>query len=536
LAKDGTVVTEDEVDARLLHKNDILKVVPGTRIPADGVVVRGTGMVDESMVTGESMPVSKVEGSEVVAGTINQTGSLLIRATRVGSDNTISQIISLVQNAQTSKAPIQRHADMISARFVPFVLLAAFLTWLFWYLMAAFRVVPHSWYEADGEVLFSLMFGLSVVIIACPCALGLATPTAVMVGTGIAAANGILIKGGEALENAHRVRTILFDKTGTITHGKPAVTKVLFCTSTTMPLNQTLWRLVGAAETNSEHPLGRALVNRATEELTGAQFPVATDFQAVVGKGVSCVIEDQNVSIGNHALMEEQQIVVDEQMVNGVQALEVDGNTVVYVAINKTMVAAIGIADTVKQEAKAAIEALQKLGVQTWMVTGDNRRTAHAIARQVCIPPSQVMAEVLPGNKAAKVKEMQSGGRCVAMVGDGINDSPALAQADLGIAIGAGTDIAIEAADVVLIRSDLRDVYTTIHLSRVCFNRIRLNLLFSLGYNTIGIPIAMGVLYPWFHVRLPPEAAALAMALSSVSVVLSSLLLRRYKKPIIHST
>jgi Cu+-exporting ATPase len=529
--ENGNVVNEEEISNDLIQKGDLLKVYPGEKIPTDGLITYGSSAIDESMVTGESLPVNKSNGDEVIGATVNQQGVLHVKATKVGSETALSQIIKLVEEAQTSKAPIQGMADKISAVFVPIVVIIAIVDFFIWYALFSFDVVPHSWLPAGTtSFLFSFLLAISVLVIACPCALGLATPTAVMVGTGLGAEQNILIKGGEPLETAHKVDAIILDKTGTITHGKPNLTDII-------PFNgfqrNEMLRLAASAESGSEHPLGKSIVNGAKEELGDLENP--NNFKAIAGKGIEAEINEKIVLVGSRGLLTSHSVVLNEGVEETMQALENDGKTAMLVSIDNQLAGVIAVADTVKPESITAIKAMQSMGLDVWMVTGDNERTANAIAREVGI--NHVFAEVLPEDKAKKVKTLQEEDKVVAMVGDGINDSPALAQADVGIAIGAGTDVAIETADMVLMRSDLRDVVTAIDLSKTTFNRIKLNFVWAFGYNSAGIPLAAGLFIPiiraafGYTFMLPPAVAGLAMALSSVSVVTSSLLLKKYKKP-----
>eukprot|EP00850_Spirogloea_muscicola_P017926 SM000159S01757 [mRNA] locus=s159:74244:78897:- [translate_table: standard] len=553
---DGKVVTEREIDTRLVQRGDILKVIPGAKVPADGQVVHGSSHVDESMITGESAPVPKAPGAAAVGGTINLTGLLHVKALRVGSDTALARIVRLVETAQMSKAPIQRFADYVSSIFVPVVVLLAILTWLCWYMAGEAGAIPDSWLPAGTDhFLFALLFGIAVLVIACPCALGLATPTAVMVATGIGASNGILIKGGDALERAHKIQTVVFDKTGTLTKGRPVVTSCkLFGESRDIVK---VLGLVAAAESGSEHPIGQALVAYARHVLVfGNQKAVtaaeddgrATDdkretvkkdvtwlqaaegFEALLGEGVSCTVDGSAVLVGNRQLMRRHAVVIPEAAEEYLQREESRARTCVLAAVSGTLAAAFAVADPLKPEAAVVVEGLARMGIRSVMLTGDNWQTARAVAGEIGI--EEVYAEVLPSGKADTVRTLQCGGAVVvAVVGDGINDSPALAAADVGMAVGSGTDIAIEAADYVLMRSNLEDVVTAIDLSRKTFDRIRTNYAWAMGYNVMGIPLAAGVFYPCFLVRLPPWLAGAAMAFSSVSVVCSSLALRMYRKP-----
>ena len=530
--KEGVIVSEERINASLVEPGDVLRVIPGERIATDGEVVRGSSEVDESMVTGESLPISKHRGSQVIGGTVNQSGVLLVRATRVGRDTVLARIIGLVEEAQVSKAPIQKLADRVSGVFVPIVMIVSLVTFIIWISLTAtpHPVVPSTWLPKDtNPVLFSFTFAIAVLVIACPCSLGLATPTAVMVGTGIGAQLGILIKGGEVLERAHTITAVVFDKTGTLTHGKPRVTDSMLISKQLSWLD--VWYFVAVAEAGSEHPLGKALYDHAKEQMSTNRLEEAVDFRAVAGKGVYCRVGSTEVHIGNRCLMQDFKVPLETSMDDSARSLEAEGKTVMFVALDQRVCALVGVADTVRDEAAKVLHHLQDtMGVSVWMVTGDNFRTASAIAKKLGI--SQVFSEVLPDFKRSKVMELQQQGYCVAMVGDGINDSPALVQADVGLAIGTGTDVAMEAADMVLMKSDLRHVVTAFDLSRKTYNRIRINFLWAFLYNSVGIPLAAGVLYAAIRpVMVPPAVAGLAMALSSVSVIGSSLLLKLYKPP-----
>ena len=486
---------------------DILLVKPGEKIPVDGMVVDGYTSVDESMLTGESIPVEKKQGDTVVGGSINKNGSIKFQATKVGKDTALAQIIKLVEDAQGTKAPIAKMADIISGYFVPVVIVIAIVAALTWYLTG------HS-------TVFALTIFIAVLVIACPCALGLATPTAIMVGTGKGAEYGVLIKGGEALETAHKVKTVVFDKTGTITEGKPEVTDIVVKDSIT---EEELLILAASAEKGSEHPLGEAIVKAAQEK--NLSFKEVSNFMAIPGHGIEVTIEDKALLLGNKKLMIEKKVAIDmEEESNN---LANGGKTPMYIAINNQLVGIIAVADVVKENSKRAIEKLHKMGIEVAMITGDNQRTAAAIAKQVGI--DLVLAEVLPEDKANEVKKLQQQGKKVAMVGDGINDAPALAQADVGIAIGSGTDVAMESADIVLMKSDLMDVVTAIQLSKNTIRNIKQNLFWAFAYNTLGIPIAAGLLYALNGPLLNPIYAAGAMALSSVSVLTNALRLRKFK-------
>lgn len=498
---------ELEVPIEEVMVGDLVLVKPGEKLPVDGEVVEGMTAIDESMLTGESIPVEKTVGSQVIGASLNKTGFIKYKATRVGRDTALSQIVKLVEDAQGSKAPIAKMADIISAYFVPIVMGLAVISSLLW--------------KVSGESdVFALSIFISVLVIACPCALGLATPTAIMVGTGKGAEYGVLIKGGEALEMTHRLQTIVFDKTGTITEGKPKVTDVLALSLS----EEQLLSYAASAEKASEHPLGEAIVREAQDR--GYALCELESFHAMIGRGIEGVILGQKLLIGNLKLMVEHQIDVSS-LQEKTDELAYEGKTPMYMAIDGELAGVIAVADTVKESSKKAIETLHQMGIQVAMITGDNQKTADAIARQVGI--DLVLAEVLPADKANEVKKLQQSGRKVGMVGDGINDAPALAQADIGIAIGSGTDVAIESADIVLMKSDLMDVSTAIRLSKATILNIKENLFWAFAYNVLGIPVAMGVLHLFGGPLLNPMIAAAAMSLSSVSVLLNALRLRKFK-------
>ncbi|XP_035265797.1 copper-transporting ATPase 1 [Anguilla anguilla] len=579
LDENMTVLREEQVEVDLVQRGDVVRVYPGGKFPVDGRVIEGHSMADESLITGEAMPVTKKPGSIVIAGSINQNGALLITATHVGADTTLSQIVRLVEEAQTSKAPIQQFADKISGYFVPFIVGVSVLTLIAWIAIGCvdFSLVEKyfpgynkSISQTEVIIRFAFQASITVLCIACPCSLGLATPTAVMVGTGVGAQNGILIKGGQPLEMAHKIQTVVFDKTGTITYGTPKVIQVKMVVEGNHVPRTRLLAIVGAAENNSEHPLGVAIAKYCKQELGTELLGTCTDFQTVPGCGIHCQVssteprlqqndgdnEDKNilvqisdsvhplstepesftqvqlpsyaVLIGNREWMRRNGLTVQQNVDEAMIEHERKGRTAVLVAIDGLLCAMIAIADTVKPEAELAIHTLKSMGLEVVLMTGDNSKTARAIAAQVGI--KTVFAEVLPSHKVAKVEQLQRTGRRVAMVGDGVNDSPALAMADVGIAIGTGTDVAIEAADIVLIRNDLLDVVGSIDLSKKTVKRIRINFVFALIYNLIGIPIAAGVFLP-VGLILQPWMGSAAMAASSVSVVLSSLLLKCYTKP-----
>ncbi|XP_016566784.2 probable copper-transporting ATPase HMA5 isoform X2 [Capsicum annuum] len=527
---EGNVVKEEEIDSRLIQKNDVIKILPGAKVACDGFVIWGQSHVNESMITGESRPVAKRKGDMVIGGTVNENGVLHIKATKVGSESALSQIVRLVESAQMAKAPVQKFADRISKYFVPLVIILSFSTWLAWFLAGKYDGYPKSWIPSSMDSFqLALQFGISVMVIACPCALGLATPTAVMVGTGVGASRGVLIKGGQALESAQKVNFIVFDKTGTLTMGKPVVVSTKLFRS--MVLRE-FYELVAAAELNSEHPLAKAIVEYAKkfrEDEENPRWPEVQNFESITGHGVKAVVHNKKLIVGNKSLMVDQGISVPLDADEILAEAEELAQTGILVSIDGVLSGVVAISDPVKPGAREVISLLKSMKVESKLVTGDNWGTANAIAKEVGI--SDIIAEAKPENKAEKVKELQSLGKVVAMVGDGINDSPALVAADVGMAIGAGTDIAIEAADIVLMKSNLEDVITAIDLSRKTFGRIRLNYFWAFGYNLLGIPIAAGALFPSTGFRLPPWVAGAAMAASSVSVVCSSLLLKNYKRP-----
>ncbi|MCQ4937426.1 heavy metal translocating P-type ATPase [Anaerotignum propionicum] len=512
LAPKTAIIIEDgkekEIPIDEVEIGDIIVVKPGGKIPVDGSVIEGHTAIDESMLTGESMPVNKKAGDPVYTASLNTTGTIRFRAEKIGSDTALAQIIKLVEDAQGSKAPIAQMADIVSGYFVPVVCVIALVAGI-------------GWYIGTGNIELALTIFTAVLVIACPCALGLATPTAIMVGTGKGAENGILIKGGEALETAHKIDTIIFDKTGTITEGKPTVTDVI--TIEGVEKNQLL-QVTASAEKGSEHPLGQAIV-RGAEEKSLEMLPME-HFESLTGRGIEAQMDGQTVLAGNRKLMEERNISLSALEAESDRLAE-EGKTPMYVALNGKLSGIVAVADVVKQSSRDAIRELHNMGIEVAMITGDNKKTASAIARQVGI--DQVLAEVLPQDKSNEVKKLQAQGRKVAMVGDGINDAPALAQADIGIAIGSGTDVAMESADIVLMRSDLMDVPTAILLSKKTIRNIKQNLFWAFGYNVIGIPIAAGVLYLFGGPLLNPIFAAAAMSLSSVSVLTNALRLKRFK-------
>ena len=611
--------------------NDVLKVLPGSSIPIDGTVVYGISSCNEAMITGEAMPVEKTIDDAVYGGTINHHGLLYVRADRVGSNTTIAQIVRLVEEAQTTKAPIQMFADRVSSIFAPTVVILSISTFIIWMSILSSGYAPDAWVkdanQSGSNFIFSFLFGIAVLVIACPCALGLATPTAVMVGTGVGAKHGILIKGGAALETAHGVDTVLFDKTGTLTTGKPACTVSLLSSDHSDPVdpknssdnsnnsnkknnpndlssihlltNDEMCILVGCAELNSEHPLSTAIVQRAKNIISSSNNQLnyslrePIDSQIYPGKGmvaninINSIIKNKSsaylirkkietkdnkssqenqgnhpsqggtggsqtppiikasgsstgsssliveIVIGNRKIMKENNIekwntIKTEQMMS---SIEVQGNTAVAIAIDGIFVGVLGIADEIKEDTIETIERMHEMNLDVYIVTGDSSKTANAVGKKLNISQDRILSEVLPGDKAKCVQDLQNLGRIVAMVGDGINDSPALVQSNVGIALGSGAQIAIESAEIVIVNNKLLDVLIAFDLSRIVFRRIRMNFIWAMGYNLIGIPIAAGLLYPFLHVGLPPQFAGLAMAFSSVSVVMSSLHLKYYKTP-----
>lgn len=502
---------ELEIETEEVLPGDIVLVRPGEKIPVDGRLIQGSSAVDESMLTGESMPVEKRANDEVFGATINKTGAFQFKATKVGKDTALLQIVKLVQDAQGSKPPIARLADTISGIFTPVVICIAIAVFVVWFVVAS----------PDVRFTLALINFVSVLIIACPCALGLATPTAIMVGTGKGAENGILIKGGDALETAHKLNTIVLDKTGTITKGEPSLTDIVAADG--FGENDFL-KIVASAEKSSEHPLAEAIVRGAEER--NLTFEKVENFNALEGRGIEAKISGRNLLLGNLRLMNERKIELNRAGIT-VEKLAGEGKTPMFAAIDNKFAGIVAVADTIKPESKDAVRSLQNLGLEVVMMTGDNRRTAEAVAEQVGI--RRVLAEVLPEGKSSEIKKLQAGKKLVAMVGDGINDAPALAQADVGIAIGTGTDVAIEASDITLLKGDLRGVVTAISLSKATIRSVRQNLFWAFIYNVLGIPIAAGILYPIFGILLSPIIASAAMSLSSVSVVANSLRLRSFQ-------
>jgi Cu+-exporting ATPase len=498
---------ESDIPIEDVQINDIVLVRPGEKIPVDGEAIAGNSTVDESMVTGESIPIEKKVGDRVIGATMNKSGSLQIKASHIGKDSVLSQIVQLVKDAQGSKAPIQRLADQVTGWFVPVVISIAIATFIIWF-------------EIMGNITLATISAVGVLIIACPCALGLAAPTSIMVGTGKGAENGILIKDAGSLELAHKIQTIVLDKTGTLTEGKPVVTDIFSIKKN----DDELLKLVAAIERNSEHPLAEAVVNHAKQK--NITIPEVTDFMAIAGSGVQGKVDNSLVMVGTRRWMDELKI--DTSEIHQYQdSWETGGKTVVLVAVDNTACGLIGIADKLKPSSQVAVAALQRMKIEVVMLTGDNQSTAEAIAREVGI--KRVFAGVRPDQKVAKIRELQAESKVVAMVGDGINDAPALAQADVGLAIGTGTDVAIAASDITLISGDLQGIVTAIQLSRATISNIQQNLFFAFIYNVAGIPIAAGILYPFFGWLLNPIIAGGAMALSSLSVVTNALRLRNFR-------
>lgn len=523
--------TELEIAAEEVQVDDIIIVRPGESIPVDGTVVDGYSSIDQSMITGESIPVEKKAGDEVIGGTINKTGAFKFRAIRVGRDTALSQIITLVEEAQTTKAPIQKIADKVAGKFILGVHILALLTFLFWFFIgfslwftpdSRMMLTPYS-LTLVGTFGFALLVSVTVLVISCPCALGLATPSAVMAGTGKGAEYGILFKGADDMETASKIKTIIFDKTGTLTKGEPSVTDVIAVNGD----ERAVLHLAAVAEKNSEHPLGAAIVAGARDR--GILLEDADDFDAIPGQGVYARLGEKHTLLGNRRLMLEQQVSI-VKLIPEAERLEYEGKTAMFLAVNGNPAGIIAVADTLKHTSMRVIQELKRMEIEVAMITGDNLRTAEAIARKAGI--SRVLAEVLPQDKAAEIKKLQEEGKVVAMVGDGINDAPALAQADVGIAIGSGTDIAKETGNVILVKDDLLDVVAGIQVARATMRKIKENLIWAFGYNTLAIPFGMGVLYPFSAQLVSPELAALLMATSSLSVTMNTLLMRGFVPPV----
>ena len=519
---------ETELPADEVLADDVVLVRPGERIPVDGSVVEGYSAVDESMLTGESLPVEKKSGDEVIGGTMNKTGAFKFRATKVGKETALAQIIHLVEEAQASKAPIQKLADSVAGHFILWVHVLALSVFFFWFFFgywrffdpqSTFLLTPYTLGEI-GVFGFAILISITVLVISCPCAVGMATPSAMMAGTGKAAEHGVLFKGADAIEATTKLNAIIFDKTGTLTKGEPSVTDVVV----TGKLDERdVLKFAAIAEKNSEHPLGDAIIRGARQR--GIDIPDADRFQSIPGHGVDAVWRGRRILLGNRKLMKEQMIPIEETLVK-VEGLENEGKTAMFVVADGTLVGIIAVADTLKDYSVEAVEQLHRLGLEVLMITGDNRRTAEAIGRKVKI--DRVLAEVLPQDKAEKVKELQAEGKKVAMVGDGINDAPALAQANVGIAIGSGTDVAKETGHVILIKDDLRDVVVATEVAKATMRKVKQNLFWAFSYNVASIPIGAGFLYPFFKLVVSPELAALLMAVSSLSVTLNTLLLKRF--------
>jgi Cu+-exporting ATPase len=501
---------EVEIPVEEVLVGDVVVVRPGEKIPVDGVVAEGTSAVDESMVTGESIPVEKRLGNEVIGATLNTTGAFRFRATKVGKDTALASIIRMVQDAQGSKVPIQRIVDVVSGYFTPSVAILAILGFMIWYTVGP-----------EPRLVYALVVAVTTLIIACPCALGMATPMSLTTGVGLGALNGILIRGGDALQAAQGLQTIILDKTGTITHGKPVLTDVVVTSGFD---ETTVLRLAGGVERSSEHPLAAAIVEGARGR--GLELPEPTSFVAIPGHGIEATVEGRAVLLGNLKLMRDRKVELG-QLAERAATLADDGRTPMYVAIDGKAAGIVAVADTIKEDSKAAIEALRAMGLEVVMMTGDNERTGRAIARRVGI--ERVLAEVLPQDKARNVQKLQLEGKRVAMVGDGINDAPALAQADVGFAIGTGTDVAIAASDITLIKGSLRGVVTAVQISRATMRNVYQNLTGAFIYNTLGLPVALGLLYPFFGILLSPLLAALAMSFSSVTVIGNANRLKRWR-------
>lgn len=536
---------EEEIPAEEVESGDLIFVRPGEGIPVDGVVAEGYSAVDESMLTGESLPVEKKAGDNVIGGTLNKTGAFKFTATRVGKDTALGQIIKLVEDAQASKAPIQKLADWVAGHFILGVHVLAVLVFVFWFFLgyqrffdpsSRFMLSPYTLGEM-GVYGFSLLLSVTVLVISCPCAVGLATPTAMMAGSGKAAENGVLFKGAEAIEKASKLQTIVFDKTGTLTKGEPSVTDLITDSESDILYGETsfttydaqlmILRLAAVAEKNSEHPLGEAIVKGA--ESRGLLVGEAESFNSIPGHGVEAQVESKSILLGNRRLMRDREVDFTKLMVQA-ETLETDGKTVMFIAVDGQAAGLIAVADTLKEFTVDAIQRLHKHGIETAMITGDNRRTAEAIARQVGI--DHILAEVLPQDKAEEVKKLQASGKAVAMVGDGVNDAPALAQADVGMAIGSGTDVAKETGDVILIKDDIRDVIVALEVARATMRKVKQNLFWAFFYNTLSIPLAAGLLYPATSLIISPELAGLLMAVSSITVTLNTLLLKGFKPSI----
>ena len=528
--------TEEEIPADEVQVGDLLLARPGESVAVDGLVEEGYSAVDESMLTGESLPVEKKAGDQVIGGTLNKTGAFKFRATRVGKETALAQIIKLVEDAQASKAPIQKLADWVAGHFILGVHVLAVLVFVFWFFFgyrlffdpnSSFILSPYTLGEI-GVFGFSLLLSVTVLVISCPCAVGLATPSAMMAGTGKAAEYGVLFKAAQAIENASKLQTMIFDKTGTLTRGEPSVTEVLVAATAPGGLTvQDILRFAASAEKNSEHPLGEAIVRGALER--GAEVSDPEHFQSIPGHGVEATLQDRAILLGNRRLMTQRSVDITG-LVGQAERLEGEGKTVMFLAVDGRPAGLIAVADTLKEHSREAIQRLQRLGLEVAMITGDNARTALAIASQVGI--DRVLAEVLPQDKAEEIKKLQAQGKRVAMVGDGVNDAPALAQADVGMAIGSGTDVAKETGDVILIKDDIRDVVVALEVARATMRKVKQNLFWAFVYNVLGIPLGAGLFYPFIALIISPELAGLMMAVSSVSVTLNTLLLKGFRPSI----
>ena len=526
--ENGNDIEERKIQTNLIGVGDKVRIYPGEVIPVDGLILNGYSSVDESIITGEFYPVDKNVGDSVIGGSLNQNGVLLVEANKIGADTTVSKIVKLVEDAQISKAEIQKFADKISKYFVPIVILISILTFITWFSLLSLNVIPIEWVpQGTSNTVFSLILSISVLVIACPCALGLATPTAVMVGTGLGASNGVLIKGGDALESINNIDTVVFDKTGTLTEGKPKISNIF-----TLKMNENeVLSYAAMAESGSEHPIALAILNEANER--NLNIGKVDEFEALVGLGVKAKVANNEILVGSDKIMRMFDILISDEVSNKIMKFQNDGNTTMLVSLNGEIIGGVGVSDTLRDETSKVVTKLKEIGYKIIMLTGDNKKTAFAIAEKIGIEKENVVAEVLPEEKIQNIISLQNEDKIIAMIGDGINDSPALAQADVGIAVGAGTDVALETSDIVLMKNDLRDLIFAFDLSKKTIRKIKSNFVWAFGYNIIGIPIAAGLLVPSFQIILEPMYAGLAMAFSSVSVVLNSLLLKRYKKPLI---
>jgi Cu+-exporting ATPase len=513
--------TEEEIHIDLVQRGDVLKVIPGAKIPTDGIVVFGKTTVDESMITGESLPVFKDVGSLVYGSTINQNGTIHIQVIRTASENTLSVIDKAIQEAQASKAPIQRIADTVSAYFIPFVIIIAIIAFIIWLILAYTTLSNLNMHP----IAFALQFSLAILVISCPCAISLAAPTAVMVGIGQGAKFGVLFKSASIIEMCHKLNTVVFDKTGTLTNGKPVVTDVRV-TRKNFKLPMFLY-MIGSAELGSEHIIGKAIVEYVRSQTDGMDLDEPSDYQATPGRGFTCTVAGDIVIAGNIMWMEENSIQVSVEIREEIEKWENEGKTVVCVGINNTLYGMIGLADTLKPESEFVIKELRKKGVEVWILSGDNQITTNYIASQLGV--ENAIGQLLPNEKANKIRELKAHGKIVAMVGDGINDSIAISAANIGIAIGSGSDIALETSDIVLMKSNIKDVLIALDLSQTTYRRIKINFAWAFLYNMIGIPLAAGFFYPIFHIAIPPALAGLSEIFSSLPVVFFSLLLQNYR-------